>query len=356
MYLATVARHLAAQSAFSQQRFSFQQGDPCRPVLELAAGGKGAAALKLRLLPCLSPTAFAASKLAPDRNNVRWAVPPASAAAAKAAAGAAAAPAATAAAGPGSEAAARTAGEASTSGREQQQAKAQQAPALLLPTPYYNSAVLQDMLLLHHQALLQQALRRAPRLADAVLLLKVWARQQQLHKPPAGFSGCLLTWLLLHVTHTNPVVSGAAGGVPDCLGLLLLLLSCAPACMTAYLPACLRHYHILAPTQQMHPAHILSTTHTSTPHPLSPTPHHPSAGHRHVASAALPCHVTAHADTGQGPAAGGAPRRAPLPSAGVSTLSGGLQAAAASGAARPHRLVQPGGGGQQELCDTREPL
>jgi U3 small nucleolar RNA-associated protein 22 len=110
-----------------------------------AAAGFGQEGLVLRLLPAVGLDAFELSKLAPDRNNVRWV----------------------------------TAAGSSNSRKAAQQQQQQEQQQDLLPTPHYNAGVLQDVLLLLGQQRLQAAAAAAgPKFADALLLLKVWAQQQ----------------------------------------------------------------------------------------------------------------------------------------------------------------------------------
>ena len=49
-------------------------------------------------------------------------------------------------------------------------------------TPHCNAAVLRDMLMSSHQTLLQGTLADAEGLRDGITLLKVWARQRNLHQ------------------------------------------------------------------------------------------------------------------------------------------------------------------------------
>lgn len=178
LYLAQLSQYLAAHPAFSaaQQQATALQGDPYRPALLLhldtaalstllqqqsaqtaargsntaaAAGAFGSTGLILRLLPTVGLDCFDLAKLAPSRNNIRWAVP--------APAGAI----------------------DSSSGKvvPQQQDGQQELP----PTPHYNAGVLQDMLLLVSSHKQQQAVHAGGvRFADALVLLKVWAQQHGL--------------------------------------------------------------------------------------------------------------------------------------------------------------------------------
>jgi hypothetical protein len=106
-----------------------------------AAAGFGPEGVVLRMLPAVGLDAFELSKLAPDRNNVRWV--------------------------------------SSSKKVAQQQQQVQDQDQNRLPTPQYNAGILQDVLLLLGQQRLQAAAAAAgPRFTDALLLLKVWAQQQ----------------------------------------------------------------------------------------------------------------------------------------------------------------------------------
>jgi U3 small nucleolar RNA-associated protein 22 len=190
--VAQVAAHLARHPLFATatQQLAAQQGDPCRPVLLLhvqpdalgaimqqgaaqqhgrTARGNAAAAVAagawpqgivVRLLPVLGLDAFEVSRLAPDRNNVRWLTAAAAAAAAAAAGGA-------------------KRGAAAANGQQRGGKTDTEAEPQLPPTPHYNAAILADMLLLssqHTQAAAAAAAGGA-RFVDALLLLKVWCQQ-----------------------------------------------------------------------------------------------------------------------------------------------------------------------------------
>ena len=162
LYLTVLSQALAAHEAFAKQQLSAVDGDPTRPALLIhLSAGRGASAaagagagLSLRLLLTLPSDAFPLAKLAPGRNNVRWAGAPAAAQPAAAngvaagkqgPAGGAAAPAAAAAA----------------------------AAAQAMPTPHYNASLMADMLAVEHAQQLAAAVTAMPGLRDGVLLLKV---------------------------------------------------------------------------------------------------------------------------------------------------------------------------------------
>jgi hypothetical protein len=166
----------------------------------------------VRLIPVVGPTAFAASKLTPDRNSVRWvAASPAAAASDPVQEG-------------GSSAGAAEARLAATATKAAPSAGSGEA-AGLLPTPRYNTGVLQDLLSSSHAAYLSSAFsssscsdslaaarggvgggRLHPRLADAVLLLKTWARERGLTGRPDVFDGHALTMLIVHLAKQGKLV------------------------------------------------------------------------------------------------------------------------------------------------------
>ncbi|CAI7784313.1 unnamed protein product [Closterium sp. NIES-54] len=74
LYLATLARHLAACDWVAAVEWSTLRDDVCKPILLVIP--RACKSWKLRLLPCLSPATFPARKLAPSRNNVRHAASP----------------------------------------------------------------------------------------------------------------------------------------------------------------------------------------------------------------------------------------------------------------------------------------
>ncbi|CAI5527769.1 unnamed protein product [Closterium sp. Naga37s-1] len=125
LYLATLARHLAACDWVVAVEWSTLRDDVCKPVLLVIP--RACKSWPLRLLPCLSPATFPARKLAPSRNNVR---------------------------------------QASSSGGE------------LLATPCYNMGVLEDGAHTAAHHLVSHAMGLVPALPHALVLLKVWARQR----------------------------------------------------------------------------------------------------------------------------------------------------------------------------------
>ncbi|KAI8473415.1 MAG: Nrap protein [Monoraphidium minutum] len=192
LYLAALSRHLARSPAYATQWLEPHMADPARPALLVELESPR---LTLRLLPVPPRGAFAAHKLAPDRNNVRWVTRGAAAGAAVAAAAAgggkqvsAAAqqqPAKPAKQQQGEEAAAAGGGESAAAAAEGGAA----GEAEWLATPGYNAGVLSDLLALETAVRLGGALQGAGVLRDALLLLKVWARQAALAGGGGGGAG-----------------------------------------------------------------------------------------------------------------------------------------------------------------------
>lgn len=172
LYLTTLAQRLSREPSFAAQSYGTFHGDPRLPTLVLhptppAPSAPGSVqskppglGFKIRLLPCIAPDTFPAAKLEPSMNNVRSAL----------LAGSGSGPAAPSpfAAGKNSAAAApvAAANQPSTTG-----------PAVLAATPHYNATILGDMLCLAVSRQVEAAVRSAPRLAEALVLFKVWARQ-----------------------------------------------------------------------------------------------------------------------------------------------------------------------------------
>lgn len=129
------------------------RGDPRRPVAVLRLG-EGAGAI--RLLPAAPSTLFPLARLAPTRNNLRSAAKP-------------------------------------------PKKGSKDAEPELLPTPYYNSGILQDMGLLGVSQAVAAAADSAPHLAEASVLLRIWADRQRLTEGNDGVDGFFLTALLAHL-------------------------------------------------------------------------------------------------------------------------------------------------------------
>lgn len=201
LYLAQLSQHLAAHPLFrtAHQQLTALQDDPYRPALLLhlstpalsqllqqqqqqpartsahrggsngtaaaAAAAFGSAGLVLRLLPAVGLDCFDLTKLAPTKNNIRWA--------AAAATGG------------------RSSGGKAAGGQQQQQQHVGQQD--LPPTPHYNTGVLQEALLLVSSNKQQQAVfAGGTQFADALMLLKVWAQQHGVSTtgvlPPAAYA------------------------------------------------------------------------------------------------------------------------------------------------------------------------
>ncbi|CAI5480139.1 unnamed protein product [Closterium sp. Yama58-4] len=150
LYLATLARHLAACDWVAAVEWSTLRDDVCKPILLVIP--RACKSWPLRLLPCLSPATFPARKLAPSRNNVR---------------------------------------QAASAGGE------------LLATPRYNMGVLEDAAHTAAHHLVSHAMALVPALPHALVLLKVWARQRygtKRHVAPADWlNGFQLSLLAAHL-------------------------------------------------------------------------------------------------------------------------------------------------------------
>lgn len=150
LYLAAVARHLASSRAFLKLEWAFLAGEARKPILVLTPAPSATGATTrfvIRLLPAIGANTFDVAKLGPGRGNVRSAT-----------------------------------------------SKAGQA----LATPRYNVGVLEDATRGDAARFLGACCAACPPLRDAILLLKVWARQRGLHERTDGVSGFLLSLLAAH--------------------------------------------------------------------------------------------------------------------------------------------------------------
>lgn len=66
---------------------------------------------------------------------------------------------------------------------------------------------MQDMVLDTQQEVLQAAVKEQPNLAEAIILLKVWARAQGFDEQPDSINGFLLSMLVAHLAATGSLVS-----------------------------------------------------------------------------------------------------------------------------------------------------
>ncbi|GAQ85560.1 U3 small nucleolar RNA-associated protein 22 [Klebsormidium nitens] len=158
LYLAGLAKILEAEcKAFESAKVVPFRGDARKPILVLTPGKSETGATTkfvVRIIPTIDQGTFDTVKLAPKRNNLR---------------------------------------NAKTESGEP------------LPTPQYSNSILEDMGLAEQSKLLQSALATCPALGEAIVLLKVWARQRGFHDAPDAVNGFLLSMLAAHLT-------SAAGG------------------------------------------------------------------------------------------------------------------------------------------------
>ncbi|GLI63249.1 hypothetical protein VaNZ11_006146 [Volvox africanus] len=196
VYLVAVAQYLreVSYSLFGEQWIEAHHGDPTRPVLVLQP--PKAEGYRLRLLPSIALSTFALPRLAPDRNGVR--------AHCKTPAGKAAA--------------------VDGSGF-QEVPELNQQQQVLEPTPHYNAGILEEMLLPVHAARLQSVLSTSPRLADGLLLIKVWARQH----------GLLTTRPRAEATAATPSGSGNNPSTSASMGFGAAVGGCLDGCILAML-------------------------------------------------------------------------------------------------------------------------
>lgn len=157
LYLSAIARHLAASGAFQKMEWTFLGGEPRKPILVITPAPSATGATTrfvVRIFPAIGAAVFDPAKLVPGRGNVRDA-----------------------------------------------KSKAGQP----LATPHYNAGILEDVARGDHVRFLRSCCATCPRLGDAILLLKVWARQRGFLDRTDGASGFLLSVLAAHF-------STAAGG------------------------------------------------------------------------------------------------------------------------------------------------
>ncbi|RLU24256.1 hypothetical protein DMN91_004467 [Ooceraea biroi] len=71
--------------------------------------------------------------------------------------------------------------------------------ACLTPTPHYNSLILRDLLMSRINSEIAQTIKEYPNLRDGVILLKIWLRQRELDKGHDGFTGHIVTMLVIYL-------------------------------------------------------------------------------------------------------------------------------------------------------------
>ncbi|XP_011804032.1 PREDICTED: nucleolar protein 6 isoform X2 [Colobus angolensis palliatus] len=167
LYLAHLAHHLAEDPLFGSVCFSYTNGCHLKPSLLLRPRGKDERLVTVRLHPCPPPDFFRPCRLLPTKNNVR------------------------------------------SAWYRGQSAAGDGSPEP--PTPHYNTWVLQDTALESHLQLLSTMLGSAQGLKDGVALLKVWLRQRELDKGQGGFTGFLVSMLVVFLVSTRKIHTTMSG-------------------------------------------------------------------------------------------------------------------------------------------------
>lgn len=167
LYLAHLAHHLAQDPLFGSVCFSYTNGCHLKPSLLLRPRGKDERLVTVRLHPCPPPDFFRPCRLLPTKNNVR------------------------------------------SAWYRGQSPAGDGSPEP--PTPHYNTWVLQDTALESHLQLLSTMLGSAQGLKDGVALLKVWLRQRELDRGQGGFTGFLVSMLVVFLVSTHKIHTTMSG-------------------------------------------------------------------------------------------------------------------------------------------------
>jgi U3 small nucleolar RNA-associated protein 22 len=179
LYLSVVSKHLSEKGLVRQELCAVKD-DPTRPALLLFPSQAPAQAAKkasdrlqvpngfvMRLVLVISHNAFVPSKLGPDRNSIRWMI--------------------------------------GAKGKD-----ADGSSLDLAPTPLYNTSLLQEMSFVKHHSLLHKTLvdkttlSSPSRLAQGLLLVKLWAKRRSLVSP-GGLDGHILAMLLAHLVQGGKI-------------------------------------------------------------------------------------------------------------------------------------------------------
>lgn len=151
LYLLVIKKHLNSCSVVKNIKWSTFQDDARKPILIIHPGemdNDTGNDFVIRIIPTVLAGVFDFSKLAPGRNNVR----------------------------------------------DFQQG------GIAQPTPYYNESILEDMFLEDHSALLKKNLSGSKTFVEALLLLKVWARQRNSINGPDCLNGFIMSIILAYLT------------------------------------------------------------------------------------------------------------------------------------------------------------
>lgn len=151
LYLLVIKKHLSSCSVVKNIEWSTFQDDARKPILIIHPGEMDSDSgndFVIRIIPTVLSGVFDLSKLAPGRNNVR----------------------------------------------DFQQG------GMTQPTPYYNASILEDMFLEDHSALLKNNLSGSKTFVEALLLLKVWARQRNSINGPDCLNGFIMSIILSYLT------------------------------------------------------------------------------------------------------------------------------------------------------------
>lgn len=151
LYLVVIKKHLSSCSVVKNIGWSTFQDDARKPILIIHPGemdNDTANDFVIRIIPTVLAGVFDISKLAPGRNNVR----------------------------------------------DFQQG------GMTQPTPDYNASILEDMFIEDHSAFLKKNISGTKTFVEALLLLKVWARQRNSIIGPDCLNGFIISIILAYLT------------------------------------------------------------------------------------------------------------------------------------------------------------
>eukprot|EP00038_Savillea_parva_P031344 m.85330 g.85330 ORF g.85330 m.85330 type:complete len:1166 (-) comp9627_c0_seq2:2267-5764(-) len=171
LYLAHLAAHFRRCPEIADVQYSWGHGSLLRPILVVRTKTEqgDAASFVINVWLGLPAGTFKASKLAPDRNNLRRKA--------------------------GAQMLPGSSSNSADYGGESESA-----------TPHYNNAVLSDMHMRTHLAVVHTWATKSPQFADAILLLKVWLRQRGMDSANAGtLGGFGITMVLIYLLQQRKV-------------------------------------------------------------------------------------------------------------------------------------------------------
>lgn len=159
LYLSYISLKLTKWDQVADCKFTFVNGNPLQPVLEIEPAGKYGKHIKFHIRPVCGEESFKIERLSPEKSNVKQL------------------------------------NDLNTSGT----IKNVEHTA----TPYYNSSILGDLNTKFNDEYLCNTIGDNPHVKDAIILLKIWLKQREYNIGQGCFNGFILSMFVAHLIQKN---------------------------------------------------------------------------------------------------------------------------------------------------------